>query len=253
MVLFMILLTGASGFIGSAILNKLVGAPLKMLSRKNIPEFENHVVYGEIDGHSNYQSAVDGVSVVIHTAACAHRKDFSADNYFDVNTLGTLNLARQAADAGVKRFIFISSIGVNGRSNNGSPFRYDDIPQPCDDYADSKLKAEIGLLEIAKNSRMDVVIIRPPLVYGAGAPGNFGKLINAIDKGCWLPLGKINNKRSFIAIDNLVDFVITCVEQPQAANKICLVSDDRDISTTELLKMMEKYSGKNHLSYCHYL
>jgi nucleoside-diphosphate-sugar epimerase len=244
MVFFMILLTGASGFIGSAILNKLVGGQFKILSRKNIPHFENYIFYGDIDGHSNYQCAIDGVSVVIHTAACAHRKDFSAEDYFDVNTLGTLNLARQAADAGVKRFIFISSIGVNGRSNNGAPFRYDDAPQPCDEYADSKLKAETGLLEIAKKSRMEVVIIRPPLVYGAGAPGNFGKLINAINKGCWLPLGKINNKRSFIAIDNLVDFVITCVEQPQAANKIFLVSDDRDISTTELLKMMEKYSGK---------
>lgn len=244
MVLSMILLTGASGFIGNAILNNLIGVPLKILSRKNIPHFDGYFFYGEIDGHSSYQSAVEGVKVVIHTAACAHRKDFSAEKYSEVNISGTLNLARQAADAGVKRFIFISSIGVNGRNNNGVPFRYDDVPQPCDEYADSKLKAEIGLLEIANNSGMDVVIIRPPLVYGAGAPGSFGRLINAVSNDYWLPLGRINNKRNFIAIDNLVDFIITCTEHPLAANKIFLVSDGQDVSTTELLKMMEMYSGK---------
>lgn len=244
MVLSMILLTGASGFVGNAILNKLVDVPLKILSRKDIPHFDGYCFYGEIDGHSNYQSAVEGVSIVIHTAACAHKNNLSVENYYEVNTAGTLNLARQAADAGIRRFIFISSIGVNGRSNNGAPFRYDDVPQPSDEYADSKLKAEIGLLEIAKKSKMEVVIIRPPLVYGADAPGNFGRLVNAVNNDYWLPLGKINNKRSFIAIDNLVDFIITCAEHHLAANKIFLVSDGQDISTTKLLKMMEVYSGK---------
>lgn len=199
-------------------------------------------------GGGDYASALQAVDVVIHCAAQAHiGKGFierQAD-FYQINYDTTLKLARQAKDAGVKRFVFISSIGVNGSHNRHWAFKYDDVAAPWDEYTQSKYAAELGLRQLAKETGLEVVIIRPPLVYGANAPGNFGKLINAIRNGHFLPLGAINNQRSFVALDNLVDLIITCVTHPHAANQTFLVSDDEDISTTQLLEMIARAAGKS--------
>ncbi|MGN5055305.1 NAD-dependent epimerase/dehydratase family protein [Aeromonas veronii] len=191
---------------------------------------------------------MQAVDVVIHCAAQAHiGKGFverQAD-FYQINYDATLKLARQAKDAGVKRFVFISSIGVNGSHNRHGAFKYDDVAAPWDEYTQSKYAAELGLRQLAKETGLEVVIIRPPLVYGANAPGNFGKLIHAIRNGHFLPLGAINNQRSFVALDNLVDLIITCIDHPHAINQTFLVSDEQDISTTQLLEMMSQASGKS--------
>ncbi len=188
-----------------------------------------------------------GVDTLIHLAARAHVLSESTRNPLSefriLNTEATLNLARQAAQAGVKRFIFLSSIGVNG-INNTSPFSIDDSPAPVEDYAVSKFEAEIGLRKVEAETGMEVVIIRPPLVYGPNAPGNFGKLAKLASKNLPLPFGLIHNKRSLVSLDNLVDLIITCIDHPNAANHTFLVSDDHDVSTTELLREMTLAAGK---------
>jgi len=154
------------------------------------------------------------------------------------NVEGTLNLARQAVAAGVSRFIFISSIGVNGSETVSSPFSESDQPNPREPYAISKWEAEEGLMNLAAETGMEVVIIRPPLVYGPNAPGNFGRLYRLIQRGFPLPLGAIHNRRSLVALSNLVDFICVCLNHPAAANQTFLVSDGEDISTTDLLRRM---------------
>jgi nucleoside-diphosphate-sugar epimerase len=161
-----------------------------------------------------------------------------------VNLEGTLNLARQAAKLGIKRFVFISSIGVNGvLTSVDKPFSETDETNPHNAYALSKWDAEQGLLNIANETGLEVVIIRPPLIYGHGAPGNFGAITRAIQRGWVLPLGAIHNQRSFVALENLVDFIITCITHPQAANQTFLVSDGQDISTPELIRGVAEALG----------
>jgi nucleoside-diphosphate-sugar epimerase len=162
--------------------------------------------------------------------------------FMEINCLGTLNLAKQAAKAGVKRFVFLSSIKVNGEKTDPRvPFKFDDIPMTNDAYGISK--AEAGLLAIAANTKLEVVIIRPPLVYGPGVKANFHSLTRVSQKNLPLPLGAVNNKRSFIALDNLVDLINICVDHPDSVNKVFLVSDDSDISTSGLLKVMANSFG----------
>ncbi|MGY3864696.1 NAD-dependent epimerase/dehydratase family protein [Aeromonas bivalvium] len=248
----MILLTGATGFVGNAVLTKLMhqGLSVRTYGRRapvNFTTHTNHVI-GEISGVANYVTALENIDVVIHCAAKAHL-DKNADDrqtmFNRINCDGSLMLARQAVDANVKRFVFISSIGVNGGHNHQGPFKYDDIAVPWDEYTRSKYAAELGLMQLAKETGLEVVIIRPPLVYGAEAPGNFGKLLQAVCHGRWLPLGAIHNKRSFVALDNLVDLIIICIAHPHAVNQTFLVSDDQDISTTQFLKMMIQAAGQS--------
>lgn len=163
--------------------------------------------------------------------------------YRRINTNVTLELAKKAAQAGIKRFIFISSIGVNGNVNI-RPFTAEDQPNPAEPYALSKWEAEQGLWQIQQETGMDVVIIRPPLVYGPGAPGNFGSLVRWVKKGVPLPLGAIHNKRSLVGIDNLVDLIIRCIDHPAAANQVFLAGDGEDLSTTELLRGVGEAMGK---------
>ena len=174
-------------------------------------------------------------------------KDEVADplaEYRRVNVDGTLNFARQAVAAGVKRFIFISSIKVNGEQTAlGQPFTADDTPAPDDAYGISKLEAELGLQQLASETGLEVVIIRPPLVYGPGVKGNFASMIKLVSKGLPLPLGAINNQRSLVALDNLVDLIITCIDHPAAANQVFLAGDGQDLSTTELLKGVAQVMG----------
>lgn len=247
-----VMLTGANGFVGRALTTQLllrgydIVAPLRQTK-----EFEQQpsITVQKISEFDKAQlTTLDftGVSCVIHLAARAHvLADYSTDPlalFRKVNTEATITLARLAAAAGVKRFIFLSSIGVNGITSN-KPFSELDEPAPLEDYAISKLEAEIGLRLISAETGMEVVIIRPPLVYGPAAPGNFGKLAKFTQRKLPLPLGAVKNKRSLIALDNLIDLISTCIEHPRASNQTFLVSDDHDVSTTELLQMMILATG----------
>lgn len=238
-----VLITGASGFIGREITNQLIthGANVRAAVRK-VSKVDLECLAPTLGSQANWYPVLEGASAVIHTAARAHMlNDQSADPlavFREVNTVGTLVLARQAAVMNVKRFVFLSSIGVNGVENT-SPFRESDLPNPVEPYAVSKLEAEKGLLEIAKETGMEVVIIRPPLVYGPNAPGNFGRLVSAVRRGIPLPLGSVtHNRRTLVGLDNLVDLILTCLHHSAAANQVFLAGDSEDISTTDLLRKM---------------
>ncbi|MGB8337783.1 MAG: SDR family oxidoreductase [Burkholderiales bacterium] len=239
-----ILLTGGNGFLGQAICKVLSrqGAEVVCASRSNIDQPSvKHVPISGIDAATDWTDALEKVRVVIHSAARVHvMNDSAADPLIEfrrVNVEGTLNLAKQAAAAGIRRFIFISSIKVNGEQTSlAIPFTSEDIPAPQDPYGVSKFEAEQGILLLAEQTGMEVVIVRPPLVYGPGVKANFASMMRWLYRGIPLPLGAINNKRSFVYIENLVSFIVSCIDHPDAANQIFLASDDQDVSTTELLK-----------------
>ena len=245
-----VLVTGASGFVGRTLIHTLslrsheiVAAMRAAPSDRDTPS--NSVAIGDINATTNWSAALHGADAVVHLAARVHvMRDTAIDplaEFRRVNTDGTLNLARQAAAAGVKRFIFLSSIGVNGNSTSqGKIFTENSASLPHDPYSVSKHEAEVGLRAISKSTGMEIVIIRPTLVHGSKAPGNFGKLTRLVAKGLPLPLASIQNRRSFVGIDNLVDFIITCLEHPAAANETFLVSDGEDLSTPDLIRRMAR-------------
>ncbi len=248
-----ILLTGATGFVGKALLKKLIEAEYytSIVSRKlgEPREFVEQMLVESIDERTSWLSKLLGKTIVIHCAARVHMmSDDTKDpltSFREVNTTGTLNLAKQAAEAGVKRFIYISSIKVNGETTTGSlPFTEKDIPNPLDPYGVSKYEAEEGLKKIATESDMEVVIIRPPLVYGAGVKANFLNLLKLSSTTLPLPFGLVNNKRSMVYVENLVDFIINSIEHPAAANQTFLVSDNHDLSLSSLLKLIRKSMNK---------
>lgn len=244
-------MTGATGFVGKSLFDVLkCRYSVSLVLRGNTDDFKDanakfHI--GSFSKKTDFSECVKSIGCVVHLAAKAHKRSntslHSINELREINTHATLKLARQAAESGVRRFVFISSIGVNGTSNT-SPFNTLDKPNPIEDYSISKYEAEIGLKEISKNTGMEVVIIRPPLVYGKNAPGNFGTLLKVAETKLPLPLGAINNQRSFVAIDNLVDLIVTCIEHPNAANQTFLVSDDENISTSNLLKKLTLAAGK---------
>ena len=248
-----ILVTGASGFVGKQLLSyfSIKGAAVSALVRSlDGIQDERHEVYlcDDFSKIKDSDPAFAGIGIVVHAAARVHvMDDLSADplsEFRKVNVDGTLNLARQAAASGVRRFIFISSVKVNGESTIlNQPFGADDIAAPLDPYGISKYEAEQALLQLANETGLEVVIIRPPLVYGPGVKANFASMMKWLQRGVPLPLGAIKNKRSFVAIDNLVDLVWTCVNHPAAANQIFLAGDGQDLSTTELLQGMAKALG----------
>lgn len=248
LVISRVLVTGATGFLGGALTRKinrderlLVTSGVRCEKRELDGE---QLVIGDLASSFDISEYLSQQNVVIHTASLAHNKANSTSSDFEsINTQGTLRLASQAAEAGVKRFIFISSIGVNGNITS-RPFSELDIPNPSEPYAESKWRAEQGLWEIQESTGMEIVIIRPPLVYGPNAPGNFATLIRWVDKGIPLPLGSVNNKRSYIAIDNLINFIITCIDHPLAANETFLVADGEDLSTSDLLRKVASAMGR---------
>jgi len=252
-----LLITGATGFIGSALINELLSKGFDLIAstrnkETSLPQQIKQINIGNILPSTNWSSTLSKVDTIIHTAARVHVMHDPSDDplaeFRKTNTHGTLNLARQAAAAGVRRFIFISSIKVNGETTlPNRPFTPTDIFTPTDPYALSKFEAEIGLLNLAKNSAMDIVIVRPPLVYGSNVKGNFALLLKYIKKNVPLPFSAIHNQRSFVALDNLIDFIIQCISPPNAANEIFLISDDSDISTTELLQKMATAFNKKIL------
>lgn len=247
----MILITGSNGFLGSRIVERSHGKDLALLDRGTENKHTSYPFFqSEINSLDDYSQALIGCSAVIHCAARVHVMDDKVENplslYREANTAGTLNLAKQAIKAGVKRFVFISSIKVNGESTQlTKPFTSSDSHASQDDYGLSKSEAEQQLLEVAKGSGMDVVIIRPTLVYGPGVKANFASLMNLVSKGIPLPFGCItNNKRSLVSVDNLVDLIITCIDHPKAANQVFLVSDDDDVSTSTMVREMAIALGK---------
>jgi nucleoside-diphosphate-sugar epimerase len=206
------------------------------------------MVTEDLAAEADWGMALDGVDAVVNCAARVHvRHDTSSDplaEFRRVNVAGVLNLARRAADAGVKRFIYISSIGVNGPETFGVPFTAEDEPGPHSPYAVSKHEAELGLRQLTRETGLEVVIIRPPLVFGPGAPGNFKRLLQIVYRGIPLPLGAIHNKRSLVALDNLVDLIIVCLQHSAAANQTFLVSDGEDLSITGLLQRTGEALGR---------
>ena len=249
-----ILVTGATGFIGQAVVQELlkqafnVNAAVRKLS-PDLPDAVTQVEIGDLSALPENISILQNIDIVIHIAARAHIMNETQSNplaeFRKVNTTGTLNLARQAAEAGVKRFIFISSIKVNGEiTQPGNPFKAEITNPPTDPYGLSKFEAEHGLMSLAKNTGMEIVIIRPPLVYGPGVKANFLSMIKWVDKGAPLPLGAIHNQRSLVALGNLVSFICHCINHPKAANEVFLIADGEDVSTTQLLQKVAKALGK---------
>lgn len=245
-----LLVTGIHGWIASAFADysRMLGHDVTGSSR--IIE-QGVVQIPLINGETDWSVALSGCDVVVHLAARAHvMRDSEREPlavYRAVNTAGTLNLARQAAASGVKRFVFVSSVKVHGEKNLAAhPFREDDLLAPVDAYGISKREAEDGLKALARKTTMEIVIIRPPLVYGPGVKGNFHLMLDWVARGIPLPLGAIHNVRSLVALDNLVDFISLCADperSPKAANQTFLISDGEDVSTTELLIKIGKALG----------
>ena len=246
-----LLVTGANGFVGRALCTEALarGAAVRGVTRTpcDLAIGVSNVLVGSIDGSTDWLHVLAYCEVVVHLAARVHvMQEAAADpleDYRCVNVQGTLNLAKQAAAAGVRRFVFISSIGVNGAETFQQPFTAHNQAAPHSPYAVSKYEGELGLQELAFATGMEVVIIRPPLVYGPNAPGNFGSLMRWLKRGVPLPLGAIHNQRSLVALGNLVDLILTCLTHPAAANQTFLVSDGEDVSTTELLRRMGQALG----------
>lgn len=237
-----VLITGASGFVGRALWGSLVQRarefrPAVRVGSESIGGAIPCVI-GDIGAHTDWSPVLDGASHVVHLASRVHVMNESNDNdaalYHETNTFGTLRIAQQAADAGVRRFVFLSSVKVNGEEREEA-YSEDDRPAPIGPYAISKRDAELGLWEIAERSGMEVVVIRPPLVYGPGVKANFLSMMRWLHRGVPLPFGAINNRRSLVAIGNLVDFIVKCIDHPAAANETFMVCDGEDLSTTELL------------------
>lgn len=249
-----VLITGSTGFVGGALVKQLASlmtCQVRALVRSKGVVFAESVtpVYVGSDYLTSGNVPLSGVDVLIHCAARVHvMSDASSDplsEYRKINVAGTLNLAKQAAQSGVKRFIFISSIKVNGEETQvGSPFTAEDIPAPSDPYGVSKMEAEQHLMSLGKEIGMEIVVIRPVLVYGPGVKANFRSMMNWLNKGWPLPLGAIRNQRSFVALENLIDLIITCIEHPGAANQVFLASDGYDMSTTQLLKQLGEALGR---------
>jgi UDP-glucose 4-epimerase len=250
-----VLLTGYSGFVGSQLLNTLNSAyTFSLLGRtppKNV-DFDFH--QAELNELSDFSESLSGVNTVIHCAARAHIMNEESQDplaeFKKINTHGTLNLATQAASAGVKRFIYISSIKVNGESTEeGSPFKFDDKHNPLDPYGLSKSEAEIALFELGQVTGMEIVVIRPPLVFGEGVKANFAALLKLVGKSLPLPFRSITqNKRSMVSVYNLVDLIKICIDHPNAANQVFLASDDNDLSTAEMVALMAKVQGKRNFA-----
>lgn len=247
-----ILVTGANGFIGSALVPALIAAGFAVrrgvrgASEQRPREGETHAV-GNIDETTDWNEALRGIEAVVHLAARTHvLRDTASDPlaaYRSVNVAGARQLATQAAAAGVRRLVFLSSVKVNGESTTMRPYTEDDTPQPEDAYGRTKWEVEQALRTIERATGLQVVIVRPPLVYGPGVKGNFLRLLELVSRGWPLPLASVWNRRSLVYVGNLVDAILSCIKTPAAAGRTFLVSDGHDLSTPELVRALAKCLG----------
>jgi UDP-glucose 4-epimerase len=242
-----ILVTGATGFVGRRVCETLRARGIDATGAARMAG-DGLVGVGEIGGHTDWSEALAGCTAVIHLAARVHVMNDSETDplraYREVNLHGSLALARQAAQAGVSRFVFVSSVKVNGESTTGQPFSERDEPRPLDPYGQSKMEAEAALRELARETGMEVVIVRPPLVYGPGVKANFLNLVKLVGTGLPLPFGRARGRRSMVALDNLVDLLILCTTHPAAAGETFMVSDGQDLTVGELAAMIASAMGK---------
>jgi nucleoside-diphosphate-sugar epimerase len=259
----LILVTGASGFIGRTVCNsfRAFGYDVAAAVRSGVhgvafTDGVSTVNVGPISSDTPWGSALRGIEAVVHCAARAHLSSSRRESYVDyrsVNVDGTAQLALQAAEAGVKRFIFLSSIGVNGRSTDSiaqcvdsvPAFTHLDLAAPEEPYARSKWEAEQILWDISSNTGLEIVVIRAPLVYGRGVRGNFARLCRMVRSGFPLPFGAVENSRSFVGLDNLVSLIMLCVRHPSASGQTFLVSDGEDLSTPQLLRLVAAAMGRS--------
>ncbi|MGY4491000.1 NAD-dependent epimerase/dehydratase family protein [Pseudomonas sp. TE3610] len=248
-----LLVTGATGFLGQAVCQALAAqADTQVLGTcRSLPATPGAiplVAMGDIGGDTDWTAALQGIEVVVHIAARLNlASDTSPDplaEYRRTNLEGTLSLARQALAAGVRRLIFISSVGVNGSFTTGTPFDESSQPVPDGDYARSKFEAEEALRALVRDTSMDVVIIRPPLIYAAHARRNFPRLLKLVDSGLPLPFGALDNRRSMVALENLVDFIVLCTHHPAAGNELFLISDGEDASTAQIVRYLAASMGR---------
>lgn len=240
-----ILVTGASGFVGRYLLNEIAQSHevIACVRKKShlLPSSVQQIIINNFFDITIPQD----VDVIVHLAAVAHNKNNDIDEFKKINVDGTLELARKALQANVKRFIFMSSIGVNGNSTHGKAFTEQDTPNPINDYTKSKYEAEKALAKLFENTHIDLVIIRPPLIYAHDAPGNFSKLLMLIKLGQFLPFGCTHNQRSFISIENLVSFITVCIYHDTKINETFLIADDEVISTKQLIQCVSSGMGKS--------
>ena len=237
-----IFITGSNGFVGRHLVKQLI--------TRNMPFIAgNRLLYGDLTTQDFKETILDEVEILVHLAARVHVMDehdsASIFKFRQTNVLATIKLANAAKEKGVKRFIYLSSVKVNGESTTGIPFSADDKPAPEDPYGISKMEAEKALLALHVPNVFEVVIIRPPLIYGIGVAANFQKLFFLVQKGIPTPFGLVQNKRSFVSVLNLVDLIIKCFDHPMAAGQIFLVSDDNDLSIRDLINQMGLVLDKN--------
>ncbi len=245
------LVTGATGFVGRFLLGALEqqGYGVRAAYRRApAAPVAGSVVVGELGPDTAWEEALAGVDVVVHLAGLAHLPPGAArtqtEQFERINTRATLTLARACGDAGVRRLVFISSVKVNGERTHGAAFTEADIPNPSDAYARSKWAAEQGLAQVAAQTGLEVTVVRPPLVYGAGVKANFLQLMRWVDRGIPLPVASIHNQRSLIGIENLADALLRCAIHPAAAGETFLVSDGDDVSTPQLVQRLAKALGR---------
>jgi len=248
-----ILVTGATGFVGRALLARLLADQRRVRAavrkpQATLPSDVHQVPVDDIGPDTDWRAALAGIDGVVHLAARAHvMRESCADAhalYRAVNTLGTLRLAEAAAAASVRRFVFLSSARVHGERSTGTPFTEAGALAASDPYGRSKAEAERGLAALAATGGLEPVVLRPPLVYGPGARGNFARLVRFVARGVPLPLGAVHNRRSLVFVGNLVDAIVRCLEHPAAARETFMVSDGEDVSTPELVRRIARALGK---------
>lgn len=248
-----VLVTGANGFVGQALCVALCELSKEVRAAVRVAHDAEQIAVGEVNANTDWTNALQGCGTVIHLAARVHVMNDTSTNPLDefrkVNLHGTENLARQAAAAGIKRFVYVSSIKVNGEQTTGESYSGNDTANPQDPYGVSKWEAEQALHRVAQETGLEVVIVRPPLVYGAGVKGNFISLFAAINKGLPLPLAGAHNARSLVYVGNLVDALITCATHPNAAGKTYLVSDRVNVSTAMLVREIAVFLNRPDRSF----